>query len=142
MAGVKTESLIYHGGVIEEAINIEFPGEGGYDEIGIFPSMLYNLHTTYFSSFCLNLLLLKQVGLNGQQPNADIVMTVAACAESLGVRVTLHDQSEVTRKDDIDSHFAMLQNILDYMKIQALGMPLSHHAFYTRYEFWCCCFQC
>ncbi|KAI9351775.1 Gaa1-like protein [Zopfochytrium polystomum] len=106
------EPLHYHGGVIEEAINIEFPGGGSYDQVGIFP-----------------------VGLNGQQPNADMVMTMAVLAQYGGIPVTLHKQGHIDPQDAAWKEYLLkFGQVADYMKVQALGMPTSHHALYPRYK--------
>ncbi|KAJ3328828.1 Glycosyl phosphatidyl inositol protein transamidase complex subunit [Blyttiomyces sp. JEL0837] len=107
------ETLTLHGGVIEEGINMEFGGTENYDEMGLY-----------------------SVGVNGQQPNADMVMTVTAVSQAVGMPVTLHaGESPNLAKNPVQEYLHKMEPVLEYMKLQALGLPVSHHAFFAKYDF-------
>ncbi|KAJ3027588.1 UNVERIFIED_CONTAM: Glycosyl phosphatidyl inositol protein transamidase complex subunit [Siphonaria sp. JEL0065] len=123
---VKASPIIYHGGVIEEALNLEFPAAP---------------HNTYDS------LAVYTQGLNGQQPNADIPMVVATAAGTFGIPIRLHkSRSQAGSKflsfveslglkgSSILDPIGNLVGLVEYMTIQAVGIPMSHHALFPKYK--------
>ncbi|KAJ3065870.1 Glycosyl phosphatidyl inositol protein transamidase complex subunit [Podochytrium sp. JEL0797] len=122
---VKASPILYHGGVIEEALNLEFPASphNTYDSLGVYTQ-----------------------GLNGQQPNADIPMVVATAAGTFGIPIRLHrSHSEFGTRvvawiESLGLGAAVVKpvenivSLLEYMGIQALGIPMSHHALFPKYK--------
>ncbi|KAI8611971.1 Gaa1-like protein [Chytriomyces sp. MP71] len=122
---VKVSPIMHHGGVIEEAMNLEFSGtQSSYESLGIYVQ-----------------------GLNGQQPNADIPMTVAAAANTYTIPIRLHKtRSEAgtqlvnwvwkTFKPNqaVMGHLEGVVGLAEFMAIQALGVPMSHHALFPKYK--------
>ncbi|KAJ3094098.1 Glycosyl phosphatidyl inositol protein transamidase complex subunit, partial [Phlyctochytrium planicorne] len=114
---IKFEKLEKYSGVVNEAIAFEFPGTGQYDKLLMFVE-----------------------GLNGQQPNADVISTLTTLA--LGpphFEIVLH--TDVASKEalgkwvnDAGEFVGKLASVLWYMKNQALGYPLAHHALFLRYK--------
>ncbi|TPX41861.1 hypothetical protein SeLEV6574_g05884 [Synchytrium endobioticum] len=102
----KYESLDHHGGVIMEAINLEFAGDTDYSYIGIVAE-----------------------GLNGQLSNADVISTVVKCAEYEGVSLTLGD---VPRPHS--SYLPALKTLLRMVERQAMGLPVANHALFPKYK--------
>ena len=85
-------------------------------------------------------------GLNGQQVNADLVSAVVSISQALSIPITLHrkpslpefaefDRYEI-KKLSLDYYLSTLGNIFTYMKYQALGLPISHHALYPKLVFY------
>ncbi|KAI9327259.1 Gaa1-like protein [Obelidium mucronatum] len=121
---VAAAPIIYHGGVIEEALNLEFPSSP---------------HNTYDS------LSVYTQGLNGQQPNADIPMVVATAAGTFGIPIRLHRSHselgtkfiELVRSLGLGLPMEPIENLVglvEYMTIQAIGIPMSHHALFPKYK--------
>ncbi|KAJ3353709.1 Glycosyl phosphatidyl inositol protein transamidase complex subunit [Entophlyctis luteolus] len=119
-----TSEIIYHGGVIEEALNVEFSGTGNsYDSIGVYVQ-----------------------GLNGQQPNADIPMVVAIAADTFGVPIRLHRThsiagdsflkflADIGASNELLRYADRLSSLVEFMSIQAFGIPMSHHALFPKYK--------
>ncbi|TPX69672.1 hypothetical protein SpCBS45565_g02244 [Spizellomyces sp. 'palustris'] len=106
------DPLDRHGGVIHEAINLEFDGNGEYSAVGILVD-----------------------GLNGLLPNADLVTTVVRCAQYEGLPVGIHNVVSPNKFDDNwTSYVHKADVIFEYMKSQALGVPTASHALYARYH--------
>ncbi|KAJ3227029.1 Glycosyl phosphatidyl inositol protein transamidase complex subunit [Chytriomyces hyalinus] len=121
---VKVSPIVYHGGVIEEALNVEFPGtHARYDTIGIYVQ-----------------------GLNGQQPNADVPMTAAAAASSYSVPVRLHRSRSETGQNVVNfmhqlnlgkpvmEYVEGAVGLAEFMSIQAVGIPMAHHALFPKFK--------
>ncbi|KAI8916566.1 Gaa1-like protein [Powellomyces hirtus] len=106
------DPLETHSGAIQEALNLEFGGEGDYAAIEILVD-----------------------GLNGQLPNADLVTTVVNCAQYEGIPVALHQAVTPEKFDSNWTRYLHKADILvEYMKSQALGLPRSDHALYAKYH--------
>ncbi|KAJ1557613.1 Glycosyl phosphatidyl inositol protein transamidase complex subunit, partial [Nowakowskiella sp. JEL0078] len=117
---LKSETLKYHGGVIHEAINLEFCGtSSGYSAIGVFIE-----------------------GLNGQQSNCDMVTTVVRSAQAEGITIVQHDSSPSSAYfipgslgiQFLDQYPAKFKKILKFMKSQALGIPRHAHGLLQKYR--------
>ncbi|TPX33751.1 hypothetical protein SmJEL517_g03471 [Synchytrium microbalum] len=106
-SSMKYESLEYHGGVIMEAINIEFDGDGDYSHVGIVVE-----------------------GLNGQLSNADIISTVVRCAEYENVPVALGTEAPAGNSDYIPA----LKALMKMIERQALGLPVASHSLFPKYK--------
>ncbi|KAJ3159788.1 Glycosylphosphatidylinositol anchor attachment 1 protein [Geranomyces michiganensis] len=112
MTALQYDPLQTHSGAIQEALNLEFGGEGDYGAVEILVD-----------------------GLNGQLPNADLVTTVVQCAQYEGIPVSLHQS---VTPDSFDSNWTRYlhkaDTLLEYVKSQALGLPKGDHALYARYH--------
>ncbi|KAJ3084918.1 Glycosylphosphatidylinositol anchor attachment 1 protein, partial [Physocladia obscura] len=125
---VRADRVVLHAGIIEEALNLEFPSSPGdnndaYASLGIYTQ-----------------------ALNGQQPNADVPMLVYSAAAAYGIPIKLHSShsplgntlvsysssapSSVFPKTYADN----LASLLEYMAIQAFGIPMPHHALFAKFK--------
>ncbi|KAF9938496.1 Glycosyl phosphatidyl inositol protein transamidase complex subunit [Modicella reniformis] len=108
------ETLRIRSGAIQAALNLDFPGMGDYNALGIFFE-----------------------GVNGQLPNLDMINTVAAITRNGGIapaELTLHDELEPTTDNMTKNYINSLKKMLHMMKYQAAGMPTGNHGLYLKYK--------
>ncbi|KAG0245355.1 Gaa1-like protein [Mortierella sp. GBAus27b] len=106
------ETLHVRSGAIQAALNLDFPGTGDYNALGIFFE-----------------------GVNGQLPNLDMINTVAQIAESVApVNLTLHDELIPYTENMTKNYINSLKRMLYMMKYQAAGAPTGNHGLYLKYK--------
>ncbi|KAJ3114865.1 Glycosyl phosphatidyl inositol protein transamidase complex subunit, partial [Nowakowskiella sp. JEL0407] len=117
----KREFLKYHGGLIQEAINVEFCGSTEeYYGIGVFVE-----------------------GFNGQQPNADMVTMVVRGAQYEGVNVYQHipdsdpysnSINKLTGIRIVDEYIQKSRMLWKFVKNQGFGVTNYGHSVFQKYR--------
>ncbi|KAF9200236.1 Glycosyl phosphatidyl inositol protein transamidase complex subunit [Haplosporangium sp. Z 27] len=105
------ETLHVRSGAIQAALNLDFPGTGDYNALGIFFE-----------------------GVNGQLPNLDMINTVKQISEGIApVELTLHDELVPYTENMTKNYINSLKRMLYMMKYQATGTPTGNHGLYLKY---------
>ena len=100
---------MYHAGVIQGALNLEFCGDkDNFSGAGLYP-----------------------INLNGQLPNADLIATLVFSFYYESVPLWLHDQMDVPshKNPHLRAYLENGRNLLSFFWNQALGMPVYDHSF-------------
>ncbi|KAF8984952.1 Glycosyl phosphatidyl inositol protein transamidase complex subunit [Entomortierella lignicola] len=106
------ETLHVRSGAIQAALNLDFPGTGDYNALGIFFE-----------------------GVNGQLPNLDMINTVKQISEGIApVELTLHDELVPYTENMTKNYINSLKRMLYMMKYQATGTPTGNHGLYLKYK--------
>ena len=105
--------LEYHSGVIQAAINLEFCGGPYFSTLGLYA-----------------------VNLNGELPNADLIITATLSVLYEGLNIRLHDgiMSNLHSDPKIQDYVLKGWNLFSFMSQQAIGIPLLDHSFYQKYK--------
>ncbi|KAF9115846.1 Glycosyl phosphatidyl inositol protein transamidase complex subunit [Mortierella sp. AM989] len=106
------ETLHIRSGAIQAALNLDFPGTGDYNALGIFFE-----------------------GVNGQLPNLDMINTIRKISESIApVTLTLHDELVPNTENMTKNYINSLKKMLYMMKYQVAGTPTGNHGLYLKYK--------
>ncbi|KAF9913016.1 Glycosyl phosphatidyl inositol protein transamidase complex subunit [Linnemannia zychae] len=106
------EALKVRSGAIQAALNIDFPGSGDYNALGIFFE-----------------------GVNGQLPNLDMINTINQISMGIApVELTLHDELVPYTDNMTKNYLNSLRRMLYQMKYQAVGTPTGNHGLYLKYK--------
>ncbi|KAL1919069.1 uncharacterized protein VTP21DRAFT_2450 [Calcarisporiella thermophila] len=101
-------------GAIQAAVNLDFPESDDFGALGIFFE-----------------------GVNGQQPNLDLINTVTRVCGNIayGMPVMIHDiHANSYYNDPLGDYMASFKNLLYMMRYQALGRPTGGHGPFLRYR--------
>ncbi|KAK3844673.1 MAG: Gaa1-like protein [Linnemannia gamsii] len=106
------EALKVRSGAIQAALNLDFPGAGDYNALGIFFE-----------------------GVNGQLPNLDMINTISQITMGIApVELTLHDELVPYTDNMTKNYLNSLRRMLYQMKYQAVGTPTGNHGLYLKYK--------
>ncbi|KAF9172238.1 Glycosyl phosphatidyl inositol protein transamidase complex subunit [Mortierella sp. AD010] len=106
------ETLHVRSGAIQAALNLDFPGTGDYNALGVFFE-----------------------GVNGQLPNLDMINTISQISEGIApVELTLHDELVPYTENMTKNYINSLKKMLYMMKYQAAGTPTGNHGLYLKYK--------
>ncbi|KAG0272077.1 Glycosyl phosphatidyl inositol protein transamidase complex subunit [Linnemannia exigua] len=106
------ETLKVRSGAIQAALNLDFPGTGDYNALGIFFE-----------------------GVNGQLPNLDMINTINQITMGIApVELTLHDELVPYTDNMTKNYLNSLRRMLYQMKYQAVGTPTGNHGLYLKYK--------
>ena len=113
-SSMQYDLLHYNAGEIQEAINLELCGIDDFSHISMYLP-----------------------GLNGQQANADVPITINLLAQYAGIPIALHDslpQRWKPRLTDFERYQDEVKELGKYIKAQSFGYPWHDHALYSRYQ--------
>ncbi|KAF9120030.1 Glycosyl phosphatidyl inositol protein transamidase complex subunit [Mortierella sp. 14UC] len=106
------EALKVRSGAVQAALNLDFPGAGDYNALGIFFE-----------------------GVNGQLPNLDMINTINQISMGIApVELTLHDELVPYTDNMTKNYLNSLRRMLYQMKYQAIGTPTGNHGLYLKYK--------
>jgi Gaa1-like, GPI transamidase component len=120
-------------GIIQEAINLEFPGVSDYSHMGLFARRfkIISIFLVCMGGHCL--ITVSLAGLNGQQPNADVVTTIVKVSQWEGIPLTLFNNVLPHNGwSEWDRYTTSASNLIKYFGYQSLGHPIVDHAFYLK----------
>ncbi|CAJ0765794.1 6071_t:CDS:10 [Entrophospora sp. SA101] len=105
--------LLLRSGVIQAAINLDFPGTSDYRAIELFFE-----------------------GVNGQLPNLDLINIIILCTArvSYSIPIKLNGSGHYYNFNDAGDYLSSLYNLLMTMKYQALSHPTGSHGLFFRYK--------
>ncbi|CAJ0872283.1 3851_t:CDS:10 [Entrophospora sp. SA101] len=103
-----TSPLLLRSGVIQAAINLDFPGTSDYRAIELFFE-----------------------GVNGQLPNLDLINIIILCTArvSYSIPIKLNGSGHYYNFNDAGDYLSSLYNLLMTMKYQALSHPTGSHGY-------------
>nr|CAG8446037.1 12712_t:CDS:10 [Entrophospora candida] len=114
-----TSPLLLRSGVIQAAINLDFPGTSDYRAIELF-----------FGNYRI------EEGVNGQLPNLDLINIIILCTArvSYSIPIKLNGSGHYYNFNDAGDYLSSLYNLLMTMKYQALSHPTGSHGLFFRYK--------
>jgi Gaa1-like, GPI transamidase component len=72
-------------------------------------------------------------GVNGRLPNVDLITAVVKSYTNENINVNLHGNINSASNDRQSKYMLAAENLLQFVKHQAIGFPNAAHGLFTRY---------